>query len=353
MNNEVYISTLEKAQKVVILLIEENKRLEEANKELAEANERLDSSVLRAKEKLIKCPVTGLYNEEFFRKYIQTEASIIGFSEELYNSALLVISVDNMSKIKYNFGNAEFEDFFRNIAYLLNQVKDDVSHMVFRLEGNLFAYYIPNAERPEAVAIAEKIRRAVEESEALIEKMTVSVGVSFLEEIRESNMDSAAAAAFFYDIAVMRVKIAKNRGMNLVCSESEIDRLQEEAGKLLIVDTDQINTKILKAFLENENFIVLTATDGEMAIQLIEKESIDLVVAEIMIPKIDGFLLKERLSMYSHTKTIPFILISAFKDEASVKRAANMDIDGYLKKPYMMVELIGMIKNMVKREASQ
>lgn len=67
-----------------------------------------------------------------------------------------------------------------------------------------------------------------------------------------------------------------------------------------------------------------------------------------MLPKMDGFLVRERLSMQSSTKNIPFIIMSHLKNEDSVKRALALNVDYYFKKPYMLSELLGIIKNKVK-----
>jgi DNA-binding response OmpR family regulator len=113
-----------------------------------------------------------------------------------------------------------------------------------------------------------------------------------------------------------------------------------------------VNIDILKTFLENLDYRVLTARDGEEVINTAEAESPDLIISVVMIPKTDGFIVRERLLMQSNTKEIPFIIVSHLKDEYSVQRAANLGIGHYFKKPYMLLELLGVIKNTIKGEAN-
>ena len=330
-------------------LREENERIKKENEKLKKINERLDNNIRETKEKVIKCPVTGLLNELFFKKYLLTETSVLGFSDEAYNSALILISIDNIFRIRFSYGNKVVDEVLKNTAYIMNSIKDK-GHMLFRLQGELFAYYIPDTTVEYAVSLAERIRLSVEASEIFNEKMTVSIGVVCLEEIQDKGTDSIKAAAFLFDTAMTRVRIAKNLGMNMVCVKSSDDVKIIEKGKILIVDSDSANINVLKMIFESLNYKVVIANDGEEALNMVEREEIDIVISEIMIPKIDGFLIKERLDMSSETKNIPFIIVSYLKTEESVKRAMNLNVDYYFKKPYMLSELVGIVKNRIRGE---
>jgi CheY-like chemotaxis protein len=121
--------------------------------------------------------------------------------------------------------------------------------------------------------------------------------------------------------------------------------------RILIVDTDEVNIDVLKTFLENDGYLVATANDGEEALRIAETYPIKLIISEIMLPKLDGFLLRERLLAGSHTKNIPFIYASYMKDEHSVGRAVSLGVEHYFKKPYMLSELIGIIHIKIKGDA--
>ena len=339
---EVFQASLKKAEEEAINLTTENVRLKEINT-------KLNKSIIEAQEKLIKCPVTGLYNYDFFRNYLETELDNLLVEDSYQSPALLIINVDNLAKIKFPYGDKEVNEVLKNIVYIIDDIKDE-SSVLFRLQGVSFACYIPHTSRDVASKFAERLRNAIASSNKFIEKITVSIGLISLEEIREKDMVVNDLAEAIYNLGHMRVRLAKTMGMNIVCESSSVENYQEEIGKILIVDTDLVSIDVLRTFLESLNYHVITANDGEEALKLVERQTLDLIISEIMIPKIDGFLVREKLLSQSHTKNIPFILISHLKDDNSVKRAMGLEIDHYFKKPFMLSEILGVIKNKVKRK---
>jgi two-component system, cell cycle response regulator len=341
---EVFRSTLKKAEEDSQVLSEENRRLKELT-------DRLNKSIAETEEKLIKCPITGLYNDEFFKAYLTTELSNTNEAGSGFNPVLMVIGIDNMAKFRFSYGDNEVEQIFKSLVYLLNELKED-NGTLFRLQGATFAYYLPDATKQSAVKAAEKIRNAVEMSDMFIVKTSVSIGVVSLDEVKDSLSFMDRPAEFVKDIAIMRLKIAREMGMNLVCSNSEVMSYQDNLGKVLIADTDPVNIDVLKTFLENMNYQVITAANGEELLLLAEREYPNIIISEIMLPKLDGFLVRKRLLAQSSTKNTPFIIMSHLKNEDSVQRAIALNMDYYFKKPYMLSELLGVIKNKVKGEYS-
>lgn len=342
---EVFDSTLRKAEETAALLNRENLKL-------MEINEHLNSSIRETQEKLTKCPLTGLYNESFFNNYFKSEIETHYNSTSEYKPVLLTINIDNLSKVRFSYGEKEVDEVLKSMVYIINEMKDN-NHLLFRLEGASFAYYIPHGDKEDGVKIGEQIRNAISSSSKFIERITVSIGVVSLSEIEAHENYINEPASIMFDVSIMRIRLAKSRGMNLVCSQSAIDSYQEEVGKILVIDTDDVNIDVLKTFLENLHFKVITANDGEEALEKVERDLPDLIIGEIMIPKIDGFQVREKLLLQSSTKNIPFIIISHLKNEDSINRAASLNIAHYFKKPYMLSEVLGVIKNKIKGEEYQ
>lgn len=337
---EVFNTKLKKAEEQVTNLSKENEMLKEINA-------RLKHSLKETEDKLIRCPVTGLYNYDFFKSYLSTEIMGLMMEDSEQNPALIAISVDNMSRIKYSYGDNEVEEILKNIVYILNSIKEE-NEILFRLQGAMFICYMPDTNKEIAEKFSERIRNLIGSSEKFIEKITVSIGVVCLNEIRQNNAYVNEPQELIYNIAVMRVKLAKSMGMNIVCSNSSIEEYQEEIGKVLLVDNDAVNIDVLKTFIENLNYKVIIANDGEEALKIADEYPLDIIISEIMIPKIDGFLVREKLLSQSYTKNIPFIIVSYLKDEDSVQRAASLGVEHYFKKPFMLSELLGVIKNKIK-----
>lgn len=68
-----------------------------------------------------------------------------------------------------------------------------------------------------------------------------------------------------------------------------------------------------------------------------------------MVPKIGGFEIRERLLQFTELKKIPFIVVSHRKNDETILRAFNLEIDYYFKKPYNIIELIGLLTNKIKQ----
>ena len=342
---EVFDANLKKAEEQAANLSKENQMLKDINK-------RLETSLKEAENKLVRCPVTGLYNYSFFKSYFSNEITKIFSENSEQNPGLVIISIDNSEKFSYSHSNGEVDELLKSVAYILESVKEE-NEICFRLQNALFACYILNTTQEKAISFAEKIRNTIAASRKIIEKTTASVGVVCLDEIVKDNLFINAPEEVMYNVANMRVNLAINMGMNIVCSQSSVDVYQDKVGRILLVDTDAVNIDVLKTFLENLNYNIITACDGEEALSLAENFHLDLIISAIMLPKMDGFLFREKLLTQSNTKNIPFIIVSYLKDEDSVQRAANLGVEYYFKKPFMLSELIGVIKNKVKGESNQ
>lgn len=309
-------------------------------------NNHLNSAIRETEEKLLRCPITGLYNDNYFIEYmrVQIQHAIIENQENHY--AVIMISLDNLAKIKYLYGDKEVDEVLRNTAYLLQELQMEHS-MLFRLQGAMFAINLTGRNKAEAVIIAETLRNNFSEFEGFIEKLTVSIGVVSMDEIHGKNRTESPEKKI-YEIAQIRVGLAKRTGMNNVCSESNFELGQYKVGKVLIADTDRVNVDFLKNHLEDNNFKVFIADNGLEALEIAQIEKPEIVICDVMLPQMDGFYLREKLMDQSMTKNIVFIVLSHLKNEDSVKRAIELEIDYYFKKPYMISEIIGIVKNKMK-----
>ncbi|WP_373484998.1 response regulator [Acetobacterium malicum] len=328
---------------------DEASSLSEQNRMLKEVNTRLESSIQESQNKLIRCAITGLYNFSFFKNYLASEINSIftDFSEQ--NPGLIVISLDNIERIEYLYGHDEVEAVQRNVVFILEALKEG-NEMLFKLQGFTFAFYIPQTTKEAALVFAEKIRNSVATSEKFIEKVTASIGLAWLSEIREKAEYHGKLDEAFYNVVAMRTKIARNMGRNIVCSQSSITEYTEDIGKILIADSDEISVDVLKTALENINYRVIAISDGQTAMQIARDEKPLLIISEVMIPKMDGFLFREEMLTDSSTSKIPFIYLSYLKNDESVLRASSLGVEHYFKKPFMLSELMGVIQNRIKGE---
>ena len=116
--------------------------------------------------------------------------------------------------------------------------------------------------------------------------------------------------------------------------------------RILIVDDDPSIRKFVRANLEARDYQTLMAIDGTEALQTIEMELPDLIILDIMMPKIDGFEVCRRLREWSQ---IPVIMLSARGDEEDKVKCLDLGADDYLTKPFGVEELVARVKAVFRR----
>lgn len=116
--------------------------------------------------------------------------------------------------------------------------------------------------------------------------------------------------------------------------------------RILVVDDEVKILEVIKAYLEKENFEVLVATDGEMALDLLDKNNIHLMILDLMLPKISG----EEVCKIIRTKSdIPIIMLTAKFEEEDKIEGISIGADDYLTKPFSVKELIVRVRALIRR----
>ncbi|TCL37359.1 DNA-binding response OmpR family regulator [Anaerospora hongkongensis] len=116
--------------------------------------------------------------------------------------------------------------------------------------------------------------------------------------------------------------------------------------KILVVDDDARILKIVKHCLEKEAFQVVTAVDGESALNMVKQEQPSLVVLDLMLPKLNGYDVCRALTdQYS----IPIIILSAKGDELDRIVGFRLGVDDYMTKPFSPTELVLRVQAVIRR----
>lgn len=116
--------------------------------------------------------------------------------------------------------------------------------------------------------------------------------------------------------------------------------------KILIVDDEENIRKVIREYLEFEGFLCFEASNGEEAIKMCKENSYDLIVLDIMMPKIDGFTVAKEIRKKSN---VPIIMLSARSEEYDKLYGFDVGIDDYVTKPFSPKELVARIKANLKR----
>lgn len=116
---------------------------------------------------------------------------------------------------------------------------------------------------------------------------------------------------------------------------------------ILVVDDDRNTRILLKAVLESEKYTVFTATNGLEALQVLDKEHVDLVVLDIMMPKMNGYALTETIR--TADSNLPILMVSAKHLPADKKQGFLVGTDDYMTKPIDEDEMLLRIKALLRR----
>ncbi len=118
--------------------------------------------------------------------------------------------------------------------------------------------------------------------------------------------------------------------------------------RILVVDDIPANVKLLEARLLAEYFDVLTAADGHEALAICDRNQVDLILLDIMMPGIDGFEVCERLKANPKTAHIPVVMVTALDQPADRVRGLKAGADDFLTKPVNDLQLISRVKSLLR-----
>ena len=118
--------------------------------------------------------------------------------------------------------------------------------------------------------------------------------------------------------------------------------------KILIVEDEYKLRRIMKDFLLKENYKVIEASDGEEACDLFFSEKPNLIVLDVMLPKLDGFEVLKEIREFD--KTIPVIMLTARANEEDILKGYDLNVDEYIIKPVSLKILVAKIKAFLRNK---
>ena len=116
--------------------------------------------------------------------------------------------------------------------------------------------------------------------------------------------------------------------------------------RILVVDDEPRYLRLLEANLATEGYQVSTAMDGEEAVESFSSNPVDLVLLDVMLPRMDGFTACQRIRQFS---TVPIIMLTAKGEEHDRVRGLDVGADDYLVKPFSVMELLARVRAVLRR----
>ncbi len=118
-------------------------------------------------------------------------------------------------------------------------------------------------------------------------------------------------------------------------------------GRVLVVDDSETIRRLISMNLELEGFEVVTATDGQDALDKVVDVGPDVVTLDVVMPRLDGFRTAAQLRADPRTRHLRLVMVTASAMAADLRRGSEVGVDAYITKPFEPAELVQTVREMV------
>ena len=126
------------------------------------------------------------------------------------------------------------------------------------------------------------------------------------------------------------------------------DSLSAGTSRILIADDNEPNRELLEVYLADVDCEIATAVDGSDTLEKVSSFKPDIILLDIMMPKLSGFEVCQQLKADSVTRQIMVLMVTALGELGDIERAVEAGTDDFLSKPVNKIELVKRVENMLK-----
>lgn len=125
--------------------------------------------------------------------------------------------------------------------------------------------------------------------------------------------------------------------------------MADDAKKIMVIEDDRFLSSLIKARLEKDGFRVLQAFDGEEAIKALKQEKPNLVILDLVMPKVTGFEVLQTISILPGFENMPVVILSNLAQDSDIEKARQLGAKEYFVKVKISIDdLIGKIKSLIQ-----
>jgi DNA-binding NarL/FixJ family response regulator len=128
----------------------------------------------------------------------------------------------------------------------------------------------------------------------------------------------------------------------------KVEKVRDKNERILIVDDDKNFLLLLQTYLQQQGYFVYSASDGIQALEILEEAEPDLIISDIMMPEMNGYLFLENLRKHSQSYWIPVVLITAKAQSTERIKALDLGACAYLVKPFELSELNAVVSSAIR-----
>ncbi|MBA4394370.1 MAG: hypothetical protein C0407_12535, partial [Desulfobacca sp.] len=283
--------------------------------------------------------LTGLFTHGFFQLILDRE--IKRFTRQKNPFTLALIDLGSFSRFNRKRGYQTGDRLLKDFAGLLRENIRDIDWAA-RYQGGTFALLLVGAEAETAREAIARIKSAFREK--FPDTVELFAGLSCFSRDAENQQD-------LLNQTQEALKQAKTKGGDgIFCYESHCRIKDPEKATILLVDDDPMNLKLFKAFLAPFPYETITAQDGLEALEKVEKNDIDLILMDVMMPGRTGFEVCQQLKSHEETRLIPIVLITGLNDLDSRVKGLECGADDFLAKPVNRPEFLARTKSLLRNK---
>lgn len=131
-------------------------------------------------------------------------------------------------------------------------------------------------------------------------------------------------------------------------SQNAGEDIQYDQSRILVVDDNPQNLELLVAYLDGLGCKIVTAGDGLEALDIAQQDVIDLVLLDIMMPRMSGFEVCRKLKADPKTRDVPIIMVTALNELSDIERGVECGTDDFISKPVNRLELLTRVKSLLR-----